>query len=62
VPVRRVQEASGQDERAAGVKRGCAKQLRGYWDEETKCTYPCMRNGNRRIYQKTRPRIAHKDD
>lgn len=50
VPVRRVQEASRQDERAAGIKRGCAKQLGGYWeDKEAKCTYPCMRNGNRRI-------------
>lgn len=54
VPVRRVQEASCEDERAAGVKRGRAKQLRRCWeDEETKCTYyPCMRNGNRRIFKK----------
>lgn len=52
VPIRRVQEASRQDERAAGVKSGCAKQLRRCWeDEETKCTYPCMRNGNRRIFK-----------
>jgi hypothetical protein len=54
VPVRRIQEASRQDERAAGVKRGCAKQLRRCWeDEETKCTYcPWMRNGNRTISRK----------
>lgn len=62
VPVRRVQEASCEDERAAGVKRGCAKQLRRCWeDEETKCTYyPCMRNGNRRIFRETSSRTTHK--
>jgi hypothetical protein len=57
MPVRRVQEASGQDERAAGVKRGRAKQLRCWKDEGTKCIYyPCMRNGNRRIFKEQAPK------
>lgn len=50
MPVRRVQEAGGQDERAAGVKRGRTKQLGCREDDGTPCTYhPCMRNGNRKI-------------
>lgn len=50
MPVRRVQEAGGQDERAAGVKRGRTKQLGCCEDDGTPCTYhPCMRNGNRKI-------------